>query len=292
MDTRISEMSTELYGTEDLQLYQEELLDNARSLDHFGKRFERYMSMQLQKLEVAIDRFEREKEAWNRQRERELEELTSKRPTVANQASEDRQAHTKPIAKVPQTNSSNSSAPLLLLIQPGEVSSMQLGLLLFEISKMNREFGGGGVRFEVSSVKLPKKMSKRSDAKPIIGIEAFSFVPLLSYDGSPAREMVSWENFKSKLLMSSLLDANLLKSFKKCVAAPRDHDSVVMANESTLRAEHATTKCEATSINQYEGFFSKKKDQHPKQQQLQRVEDIFRYLNKEYKLRMHLSLVW
>ena len=292
MDTRISEMSTELLGTEDLQLYQEELLDNARNLDHFGRRFERYMSMQLQKLEVAIDRFEREKEAWNRQRERELEELTSKRPIAVNQASENRQAHTKPIANVPQTNSSNSSAPLLLLIQPGEVSSMQLGLLLFEISKMNREFGGGGVRFEVSSVKLPKKVNKRTDAKPIIGIEAFSFVPLLSYDGSPAREMASWENFKSKLLMSSLLDANLLKSFKKCVSAPRDHDSVVMANESTLRAEHATTKCEATSMNRYEGFFSKKKDQHPKQQQLQRVEDIFRYLNKEYKLRMHLSLVW
>lgn len=169
---------------------------------------------------------------------------------------------------------------------------MQLGLLMFEISKINREFGGGGVRFEVSSVKLPKKMSKRSDVEPIFAIEAFSFVPLVSYDGSPAREMVSWGNFKSKLLMSSLLDPNLLKSFKKCVTVPRGHDSLVMANESTLRAEHATTKCEATSMNQYEGLFSKKRDHHPQKQQLQRVEGIFRYLNKEYNLRMHFSLVW
>ncbi|MBT5019913.1 MAG: hypothetical protein HON04_14350, partial [Planctomicrobium sp.] len=91
MDTRFSESSTEMIGAEDLQLYQEELLDNARNLDHFGKRFERYMSMQLQKLEVAVDRFEREKEAWHRQRERELEELVSNRPAVTNQDSANQQ---------------------------------------------------------------------------------------------------------------------------------------------------------------------------------------------------------
>lgn len=291
MNTPYSEFPTELLDTAELMQYQEELLDNARNLDHHGKRFERFMSMQLQKLEIAIDQFEREKEAWRRQKDRELKDLNSKKPRASSN-------NVQPIAASQETQTqtneatSKSTAPLLLLVQPGEVSAMQLGLLLFEISKMNREFGGGGVRFEVSSVKLPKRSGKRRQACPIIGIEAFSFVPLMSYDGSPTRELESWEVFKSKLLMSSLLDANLLKAFKKSVAAPRDHDSVAMAHESTLRAEHANTKCDASSVGRYESFLSSKKGQHPKQQQLQRIEDVFRYLNQEYQLRMHLSLVW
>lgn len=292
MNTPFSESSTELLDSAELLRYQAELLDNARNLDHYGKRFERFMSMQLQKLEIAIDQFEREKDAWRRQRDRELSELNSKRSTVPAAPSHPLPASISKETKVRGQEASKSTAPLLLLVQPGEVSAMQLGLLLFEISKMNREFGGGGVRFEVSSVKLPKRIGMRGEVSPIIGIEAFSFVPLLSYDGSPTRELDSWEIFKSKLLMSSLLDAGLLKNFKKASVAPRDHESVAMANESTLRAEHANTKCESNSDSRYEGFFAYKSDQHPKQQQLQRVEDVFRYLHHEYGLRMHLSLVW
>lgn len=289
--------SSEVIESDELRHYRAELLDKARHLDHFGKRFEKYMSMQLQRLEMAMDRFEREKEAWQRQRQRELAEIADSRPVDPISSSPttapktESSSHSQNVG-VSQEQTGNSTAPLLALIEPGEVSAMQLGLLLFEVSKMNREFGGGGVRFEVNAVRLSKRTNLRGKLQPIIGIEAFSAVPLLNYDSSPTRELVAWEVFKSKILMSSLIDASLLKNFKKAAKAPRDHDSVMLAHESTLRAENANSKCDLDPAGRYEGFLSNKKTQQPKQQQLQRVEEVYRYLNKEYGLRMHVSLVW
>lgn len=300
MNLECTEMTVSDTHPEPLRMSRQELLEKARQLNHLGKRFERYMSLQLQQLELTIDDFEREKEAWQRQKERELYQINSARPHLISSAIGSQQVQretNRPDSvktEAPDPPPGHSTAPLLMLVDPGEASEMQLGLLLFEISKLSREFGGGGVRFEVNTVRLRKRKNKSGQERPIIGIEAFSYVPLLAHDGAPTRQLRLWEQFKSKILVSSVIDRGLLKEFKKSVKAPRDHDLVNLAVESTRRAENANTKCDAMDQSHFPDFYSNSRDQRPKQQQQQqqRIEDVFGYLQKEYGVRVHLSLIW
>ncbi len=276
---------------------RQELLDLTRQLDHMGKRIERFMSMQLQQLEIAIDDFNREREAWRRHRDREGKGLEGRSRTTHEVIADpflEKTGSSSRTGKQSYVPTNDATAPLRMMIRPGKASAMQIGLLLFEISKFNRELKGGGVRFDMSGTRISRKNAKKTPANndSILSFEAFSYVPLLAYDGTPTQQLKSWDQFKSEVLLSSLIDQKLQKEFKKSVETKRDHESRELALEATRRAENANSKCDITQERSTSGFFTSKKNKYPANQQLQRVEDVARYLNKECGLRIHLALVW
>ncbi|QDT33368.1 hypothetical protein [Thalassoglobus polymorphus] len=286
---------------EDLVLYRQELLEVARRLDQTGKRFERYISMQLQQLEIAIDDFDRERDAWRRQRDREAENSNGHQPEVQQGQLAPYEVSTgiQEYIGVPSLKKNldleangSASAPLCMLFRPNQATAMQVGLLLFEISKLNREFGGGGVRFEVNHVRLSKGKQDPAHPNVFFAVEAFSLTPLVAYDGTPSRQLQAWQRFKSELVMSSLTDKTLEKDFNKAVKVPRDHDAAIIAFEATRRAENANNKCESSQKELPRGFKPRKTVKGTSEQQLKRVGDIVRYLKNECDLRMHLSLIW
>ncbi len=297
MNIQFDEMTTVEKKPEAVVLSRQELLELTRQLDHMGKRFERFMSMQLQQLEIAIDDFDREREAWRRYCDR-AEKKTEDRSQIAANLTLDPYLERPDVSsrqkKQSYVPSNDATAPLRMLIHPGKATAMQIGLLLFEISKFNRELKGGGVRFDVSGARIPRKKLKSKNANngSILSFEAFSYVPLLAYDGTPTQQLQSWDQFKSEILLSSLTDQKLQKEFKKSIDAKRDHESRELAFEATRRAENAISKCDITQERSTSGFFSSKKTKFPASQQLQRVEDVARYLKKECALRIHLALVW
>lgn len=297
MNTQINEMPTVEVDSETVIMSQQELLDLTRQLDHMGKRFERFMSMQLQQLEIAFDDFDREREAWRRHREREGNEIEG-RSRIAPEVISDHFLEEVGVSSRKDEKSyvpsNDATAPLRMLIRPGKATAMQIGLLLFEISKFNRELRGGGVRIDVSGTRISRKSAKKASAnnESILSFEAFSYVPLLAYDGTPTQQLKSWDQFKSEILLSSLIDQKLQKEFKKFVETKRDHPSRELAFEATRRAENANSKCDITQERSTRGFFSSKKNKYPANQQLQRVEDVVRFLKKECDLRIHLALVW
>ncbi len=303
MNRQLTSMLTEDLDMEDLALYRQELLEVARRLDQTGKRVERFMSMQLQQLEIAIDDFNREREAWRRQRDREAEELKVHKGTAtvlqesAHEGSSAIQEHIgAPSLKKNANLDENGSAtsPLCLRIHPNKATAMQVGLLLFEISKLNREFGGGGVRYEVIEVRTSKVTPDvaHPTSNVYIAIEAFSLAPLVAYDGTPSSQVQAWQRFKSEVVMSSLTDKTLDKDFKKTVKIARDHDVAAFAFEATRRAENANNKCDSTQKDLPRGFKPRKPVKGTSSQQLKRVEEIVRYLKNECELKMHVSLLW
>ena len=297
MNIRSREISILEEEPEKAVLSQQELLELTRQLDHLGRRFERFMSMQLQQLEVAINDFHRERDAWSRQRrfEEQQNETRSQAESMANSDTvlidPDFLTQKKKPSHVP---AGDASAPLRMLIRPGTATAMQMGLLLFEISKFNRELRGGGVRFDVSGARISKEIKKNEHVNHsvIIGFEAFSCVPLLAYDGPPTQQLKNWDQFKSEILLSSLIDQKLQKEFRKCIETNRDHESRELALEATRRADNANSKCDLSQERSTTGFFTSKKTKFPANQQIQRVEDVARYLKNECGLRIHLALVW
>lgn len=273
---------------------QQELLETARRLNQMGKQFERFMSIQLQQLEMAIDGFQREREAWHRQRDRELNELEQRKSLKSNDSGNENSSPEMNRKERSLENieaNGDATAPLRMIIAPGSATAMQIGLLLFEISKFNHELGGSGIRFDVSRTCLTTS-GRKSQRSAMIGLEAFSFAPLLSYDGAPTYQLQLWNRFKSDILMSSLADAKLQKEFAKTVDAPRDHELRSMAFEATRRAENANARCDAVSEVHNLRFYSQAKIQNPTRQQIQRVEEVVSFLKRECGLRIHVSLVW
>lgn len=284
------------------------LLELAQDLDLRGKKFERYMSIQLQQLEMAIDDFERERENWRRYKARELHRQEESESPGQGDSEFSTPMAGKIDAKIavpaPRRNQEfasdqeqryrDVSAPLKVLISPGEATAMQIGLLLFEISKFHRELGGGGVRFEVQGIRVPseKFRLKNNQSPPVIGIEAFSFMPLLAYDGRPSGQFEVWESFKLEILQSTLNDRQLLKLFRSGTETPRDHSIRSLALEATRRSDNATTKYDAPQSPLFHGYRKGSPVQPSTTQQLQRVEEVTAYLMRECQLRIHLSLVW
>ena len=282
-----------------------DLLEYARSLDYLGKRFERFISIQLQQLEVAIDDFQRERAAWQRQRERELEK-------IREEGVDDRDGRVETIASTTSLVDSvgfilddnsdeqgeipgSASAPLKMYLLPGTASSLQIGLVLFEMSKYNRELGGGGVRFEVGTPRVARKPVfgeiAVDEPNAILCMEAFSCTPLLTYDGRATRHLQRWDHFKSEILMSSLVDQKLWKQYDKGYDVPRDHYVREMAMEATRRAEVANSKVDTVDDRLVRRFAPSKKESSATNQQLRRVEQVIGFLQKDCSLRLHLSLV-
>ena len=315
MKTLSAESSSDATDLTSLDEERQLILGLARDLDYFGRRAERFLSLQLQQLEVAIEDFERERTAWRRQQQRvtgrieqqrrdleqEWERLRGQQSDAVEGTSASLSEQTRQIAVHPaargNAQAGHSTAPLRILLQPGSASTMQIGLLMFEISKVNREIGGAGVRFEVNGCRVPRKSAygrhESASAAAIMEVEAFSCRPLARVDSAEQPATVHqrvWDTFKSRLLLSSLTNPELDKLFRKSSETARDHDSRVRAVEAARRAEDANSNCYSESrplgpiLRAVGGVDAV-------QQQLARLEGTAASLDDECSLAIHVSLV-
>lgn len=241
------------------QSQHQQMLLLARSLDTIGRRTEQFLCQQLDQLKGAIDEFECEKAAWRRQFRRESHELAQQRKEIqqlreANSSGSHRAIDAARSSAHMQRDSAevnarkSGTAPLRFLIQPGDASTMQVGLLMFEISKLNREMGGRGLRFELEDVHTPKKrllarMTQSDCDGEIQELTAFPAIPLagrgahVAIDVEGTDRLEDWIMFKSRLLQSSLVNRDLARIFSNCKSVKHHRKSSSVVKEAARRAE-------------------------------------------------------
>jgi hypothetical protein len=281
---------------------RQRVLELAGKLNRIGRKSERFLSMQLQQLELAMVDFERERAAWRRQQQRETQQLEQLRDQLLKQRQHaacstetapppDRAAQ----QDLPITHAAlaTGSAPLRVLLQPGSASRMQIGLLMFEASKLNREMGGEGVRFEIKDCRsCPDNHSpdqpqrKNRDRTTLLEFEAFSHARLI---GSRSEVRV-WEAYKSSLLMSSLSNSGLDIDFKSGTPAPRRDTVRELGTDAAHRAFEANSKC-FDEDRVHGPAFRAKGGAGAIQQQLNRLESLVGLLKRDHGLLIHVSLV-
>ncbi len=232
----------------------------ARRLDTIGRGSEQFLCQQLDQLERAISEFESEKAAWRRQLQRESHELARQRDEVqqlleANTSSgspgavDAARMSARMKRNIAEADARKSAAaPLRLLLRPGTATTMQVGLLMFEISKLNRDLGGCGLRFEVDDVRLPRKrllarMTRSDGDGEILELTAFPTLPLsgrgthVALDVDVTDRLEDWITFKSRLLQSSLVNKDLVQIFSKCKSVDHHGKSGSVVKEAARRAE-------------------------------------------------------
>ena len=290
---------------------QQELLDIAHHLDRFGRDAEQFLTRQFSQLERAIDEFEREKAAWRRQVRRETDLLARQSESVrrlreqhstskdrvsglAEQAERDRKNATLVAVK----NSGDS--PIRLLLQPGKASLMQVGLLMFEISKLNRDMGGRGLLFEVCDVRMPRKrlLSRRGDlvtGGEILELRGASKLPLrargahVELDVDVTERITNWIAFKTQLLESSLANSELATVFGRGTSVKRNAELHSVIGDAVRRADDAVQQGQEHS--RYAGAVSFANSPFDAaQQQLERLEGCADRLLKDCGLRLHVAL--
>ena len=309
---------------------QAQVLETARELDRLGRRIERFLSLQLQQLEMAMASFDRERAAWQRQKQREHAELEKGRKELATtqekhkaqrkgtkrffgwgRDSEQRSSvlfdtdaqimlNDTVIMEDDMGAAGTGTAPLKLLIQPGSVGEMRLGVLLLEISRLNRELGGGGVRFEMSACRVPRKRGKSSGADEeendaIVQLEAFSWTPLVAFEGERnakrfQEDVVNWERFKNAMLLTSLIDHELAQHFRSTKEADRDNPARALVLDAARRVDEANIKAGNTE-EKLAAAATHRIGVEPFSKQLKRVEAVSQVLAEDCTLRIHASLV-
>jgi len=234
----------------------------ARRLDTIGRQTEQFLCNQLDQLERAIDEFETEKAAWRRQYCRESQELARQREEIQQliESSTSGPASDN-VSGVPAARMKDATAekdarksgtdPLRFLIQAGNATSMQVGLLLFEISKLNRDMGGRGLRFEIDDIRTPRKgllsrLTGSEGGSQILELAVFPTVPLsargvhVDLDVEVTDHLEDWITFKSQLLKSSLVNTELVEVFRnsQCV---KDQQTRNTLREAVSSAESKRT---------------------------------------------------
>lgn len=216
------------------------LLELARQLDRLGRAADDFLSQQLQQFERAITEFEREKAAWRRQLRRESRELAQEREELQKQRKELLSgSRAKDAIALPDSRTASAiaasvrasqDAPLRILLRPGKATSRQVGLLFFELSKLNCEMGGRGLGLEVLDIRQGAKrglLRRRAEEgnNEILALKGFSVIPLaargthVTLDVDLSDRIENWIAFKLRLLNSKLLDSKLAAEFSKCRAA-------------------------------------------------------------------------
>jgi hypothetical protein len=318
--------------TQEQLIDTDDVLETARNLDRLGRRVERYLSMQLQHLEMAVARFDRERAAWKRQRQSELEHLEQSRRELeaaweqlraarqrrgdGNSGERGKRLH-RPVSDAPPSSSPTTpseapaagtgSAPLKLLLDPGTAGEQWLGGLLLEFSKLNRELGGSGVRFELSRCRHPRT-SPPSDAKEdgfqdlLLELELFSHQPLLPVKSDaettgPSADLLNWERFKSAMLLTPLVDRTLSKEFDRCRETPRDHPGkerviklLQQVNEANVRVVASPPPLAWTGPASQAGQQHDHSDEAVRKQ-LRRVETVASVIANDCGLRLHVCLI-
>ena len=257
MNAISGELKHDVHATQPSE--HQQMLFLARRLDTIGRGTEQFLCQQLDQLERAISEFESEKAAWRRQLQRESHELATQRDEV-QQLLETNISGSPGAVEVARVSArmkrnaaeadarKSAAAPLRLLLQPGNATTMQVGLLMFEISKLNRDLGGCGLRFEVEDVRLPRKrllarMTRSDGSGEILELTAFPTLPLsgrgthVALDVDVTDRLEDWITFKSRLLQSSLVNKDLVQIFSKCKSVDHHGKSGSVVKEAAWRAE-------------------------------------------------------
>ena len=284
---------------------RQQLSELARHLDRFARSAEEFLCQQFEQLERGIDEFEREKAAWRRQLRRESSQLVRQREELERLRSESSSdgAESDAAAARAQKNRTIAGAArasgagsVRILLRPGKASSMQVGLLMFELSKLNRDMGGQGLRFEVVQVRKPRRRlfgrrSKAASAGKILEIAGFSVQPLAArgshvlLDVDDTDRVENWIAFKARLLRSCLNSNDLGAEFLDSKPV-RDGESCSIIQEAAAHADQADVPANAYSsasmfANTSIGAV---------QQQLERLECCYESIRNETGLHVHVEL--
>lgn len=287
---------------------QQQLLAIARRLDRLGRSTEQFLCQQLEQLERAIDEFECERAAWQRHFKRESTQLAVQQEEFEQllqaHASSASESHGSTVVSMQQrqeiadrASSRSGDAPLRLLLQPGDATQMQIELLLFEMSKLNREMGGLGLRFEIDNVSVPRKrILGRKENPPscgeIIELTAFSRLPLtargrhVALDVDVTDRLIHWIAFKSRLIRSTLVDTKLALLYKKSRSMGSRGRTRGVVHEAIRRVGDAKDlrKSEYPSA----GLLTRSYD--ALHQQAARLESCYQQLQIDSGLRAHVEL--
>jgi len=230
---------------------RQELLQHARRLDRFGRDAEQFLSRQLEQLEAAINEFERDKAAWRRQMRRESSQLAEQREQldrmrdVLSDGATGSEASIKFKREIAERDARKSGTrPMRILFEAHDASPMQVGVLLFEISKLNRDMGGQGVRFEVADVRAPKKRllgigNGNESSAEIFELHGFPTLPLkargnhVTLDVEVTDRVEEWILFKTRLMQSALSDGELASWVEKYKSVPRGIETRNFIREAT-----------------------------------------------------------
>lgn len=261
------------------------LLDVARSLDQFGRRFERFAALQLEQLQIAIDQFERDKAEFERQRDREIQQIENHRKSLAGHAAApavQTGAVAQPIAADPDvsrlrelrrkavTGRTTSANPLRVIVGLGSASEMEVARLALEFSNLCRAFGGQGMRFEINDCRV--------DASDygLVELHAFSVVPLGGEQNGSA--LANWETFKSAVVLMSVLEPSLEMTFKATEPVDRSHPLRKLVSIAVRRADDVEQR----------GMLASDKSAA---NQLKRLESLIESLASEFNASVAASLI-
>ncbi len=296
-----------------------QILELARSLDRLGRRADQFLSQQLQQLEIAVDDLERERAAWRRQQQREMLQLEKQRAELIrlrrfggertgipdysslepklepNDECADAASGTVPPS--PEQSAAESGAnPIRILLQPGSANASQIGMLLLEFSRLNRETGGGGVRFEIAESRLLRaRWFGKNASGVVLEIDGFSCLPLTDHsvqrilDVDTSEYLDNWMAFKTQLVQSPLTNRELELSFREALVAPRHLESRALILEATTRAVEAAA---ATHDHRYtRPAYRPGRRLDAVQLQVARLEHCVDCLSSECGLRIHVALL-
>lgn len=296
---------------ESSQQSRADILDLARQLERLGHGAEQFLIRQFEQLEQAIDEFEQEKAAWRRQLRRETAQLARERadierlkdsassphPGSADKGQSDAQIKQEAARR---TARKTADAPIRLLLQPHKASPMQVGLLLFEISKLNRDMGGHGLRFEVTDARQPvRKLLERTSGVTcrgeILEITGFSSLPLaargrhVELDVDITERLENWIAFKSRLIQTALVNKDLAAAFDRGKPADHRKNGAGIIRIASQRVDDAMSL--DYDQNAYTGgplFVSSSLDAI--RQQIDRLDGCLERLGQDSGLQAHISL--
>jgi len=281
------------------------LLELARQLDAFGRQAEQFLHAQLDELQLAMLDFEREKAAWRRQMDRESAQL-------ARQWDEIRQmggVSGSPVGdatarqhsrRAEQLARESREAPVRLLLQPNRASALQVGLIVFELSKLNREMGGRGLRFELDEVRRPVRRlfgrrAAEGDQGEILELSVFSEQPLHARGQHVVMEVditdriENWIAFKTRLLQSRLVSEDLLATFVKARTVAEQTAAREILRDASRKVDDVDRNRQNESC--YSGsFLFVNTALDTVQQQVSRLEGCYERLTKDTGLQLHIAL--
>ena len=235
---------------------RQRLLELARSLDRMGRQTEEFLCGQLQQLAASLEEFEREKAAWRRQLRREsadlarqrdeLEQLRSDLASKGGEQSILSESGTKRRKSAEQAARKSGDAPLRLFLQPNQATPLQLGVLFFELSKLNRDMGGKGVRFEISDVRGPKKglLSRQVQVDIETAIYEFTGFPTeplkargshVVLDVNNTDRVEQWISFKTQVLQTLLTAGDLSKESRNYRSVERSPEIWAFIRDAVRR---------------------------------------------------------
>lgn len=241
-------MSTDLDTDDVYSVDHTDLLGLARELDRFSRRFERFCLVQLEQLDAYAQKLDRDKQQWERQRTRDLQQIQENR-RVLEEAWVELQEGNAAAAEIKapdfgpaddeddaQFCLKSASDPLRLLLRPGSGGEMLIGQLLLTLTRLNRAHGGCGTRFELS------ECYAKSNGDLVLDIHVFPARPLVAMEeGDVSEDVVRWQRYKSALALLPL-GHGLDKIIETATVAERDHDTAQTFLSAARRAQDGDTR--------------------------------------------------